>query len=69
MSNETTRTADGSLELFRQNLPTCPYCGYKNQDWTENCQDREEWTEACVRCDKDYLVQMIVDYDFTTEKL
>jgi hypothetical protein len=46
-------------EVFREDYPTCPYCGHKDTEWwdgglsdNEGWGDSVEWT--CDHCDKKY---------------
>jgi len=49
-------------------FPTCPYCGYENDDYGcfEGDGDRVEC--ECPGCEKMYIATMHLDINFSTQK-
>jgi uncharacterized Zn finger protein len=50
--------------------PTCPYCGYANEDYWEavSLRDGEEQVVSCGSCGADYTVTVNIEYSFTSTK-
>jgi hypothetical protein len=57
---------------YTSNLPTCPECGHRDEDWLELLGDLEDGDRAevnCPNCETPYLVLMSVSYSFTTSAI
>jgi len=52
-------------------LPTCPYCGFSDQDWWDGLlpkDDGDSWLVHCGECEEEYTVTMSVSTNFRTVK-
>jgi hypothetical protein len=62
-----------SVETDYQSLPTCPFCGYKYEEWWDACSsqhfqhDGDETEFDCPECEKAYVCTLSVTYEFSTE--
>jgi hypothetical protein len=54
-----TREIDHEYTIF----PTCPYCGYEDEDWWEGAgakaQDGDSWEEECGACGRAYTARKL----------
>jgi len=53
------------FDTEREYLPTCPYCGYRHEDYFE----MEEGEQECQNCGKHFTVMIEREYYFTTRKI
>ena len=53
-----------------EDLPTCPYCGEEDQDWSDGLEPKNAgytWNVECCACGRDYRVILRVDASFKSE--
>jgi DNA-directed RNA polymerase subunit RPC12/RpoP len=58
--------ADEEISTFLEDLPTCPYCGWREQDYYD-VKDGD--VLECGKCGKEFVVEEVrTDISFTTKK-
>ena len=71
MSKHVPREPE-NFELSKNQEAVCPYCGYVCRDSWElfesEDQDGAETEHICGECEKEYNVELNVEYSFTTSK-
>lgn len=59
------------IDHIRTSVPTCPHCGWRDEDWWDGTslkRDGDTKEEECQKCHKEYEVEMHYEPEFTTEK-
>jgi len=49
-------------------FPTCPYCGYEDEDYSGFDNDGDTVECECPNCEKEYMATMHLDVNFSSEK-
>ena len=65
------KTLDDELDLWHQDFPVCPFCGYVLDDCPEELfadfRDEELVEAICGNCGSPFEITLHVDYEYTTE--
>ena len=56
------------MSTFREDLVTCPYCGWKDEDSWEYGVEEEEHEVVCPDCDKIFILEVCVSVTYSTER-
>lgn len=56
----------GSTEY--SDVPICPHCGYRLDDWWDMSWESDNKEVSCSRCERDYEIKLLRIYEFSTKK-